>query len=264
MPNDWTLHQEPHRHYKYKGSWSIRGQRIVGVTDVLKGADNLADWAAAQATAACEQVARDWLGAEAPLATSLLSFGELAALQPEWPDNVRDAKGESGTQAHTYLAWRLAGGQPNAVTRAHSTVAYGLRVAIDAFLRDHMPIVLEDEHGPRLERAVGSTIYAAAGTYDAHLMLGSERAPQHHRLDLKQSRTVQPTHFAQVAAYEEMAVGCGEEASDYLTVLHIDDAGNYKLHSIEVGSVEHQKALGLWHAYLQIKRLTPPLAKLLR
>lgn len=60
-----------------------------------------------------------------------------------------------------------------------------------------------------------------------------------------------------------MAVACGEESSDFLTLLHIDDAGNFKLYSIEVGSTAHKQALDLWHAYLQIKRLTPPLAKLL-
>jgi len=259
MPNDWTLHDEPHRHYRYKGSWTIKGVgRIASVTQVLDAASGgLTSWAAAQAAAASEQVARDWLGAEAPLAQSVLSFGELAALQPEWPDNVRDAKGASGTALHKYLHARLLPQEP------YYPVPYGLRCGVDAFLRDHQPLVIYRSDDPCVERAVGDVQRGVAGTPDALLDLGG-RVPEYHLRDLKQSNTVKPTFFAQLAAYHRCAQMSGWPTADFLTILHVDTAGNYKLHSIPANGPDATMALDLFDAYLAIHRMTPKLARLLK
>lgn len=252
-----ALHTSPHRHYKIDGSWSgAGGSRIVSVTTVLGGADSLAGWAAGKATAAAEQVAVDWLGAAPAMSSSVLSFGELCALQTEWPDNIKEQAGREGTAAHTYLADWLLGNSPR--TRG---LPYGLQLAVDTFVYHHCPDPVPDKHGERIERAVGDYERAVAGTYDAQAQLVDGLV---HRIDLKSSRTVQPTALAQLAAYERMAVLCGEEPSDLLTVVHIDRLGDYRLHSIVVGSVEHEQAQALFDAYLAIHRLTPRLAKLFK
>lgn len=273
MSDVWTLHEEQHRHYKLNGKWSIDGVRIASVTQVLDNSvGQLTGWAASQATAACEQVAVDWFGAGPALASSLLSFGELAVLQPEWPDNVRDDKADSGNAAHDYLAQRLRC-RPRAVAAATSNVPYGLRVAIDDFIEQHRPVVLEDAAGTRVERIVGSRERAVAGTYDAQLSISLRSLDPtdclngrwgRHRVDLKQSRTVQPKHFAQLAEYERSAVDSGEESSDYLTILHITPTGTFKLYSIDVGGPEHKLALAMFDACLTIHRATPKLAKVLK
>lgn len=268
----WTLHQEPHRHYKVllpgakKPSWQIKGVgRIVSTTTVLDNASQLTGWAASQSTAAGYQVAVDWFGAGPALSTSLLSFGELCALQPEWPDNVRDRAANQGTLAHHYLASKFDVAEPSF---AVVDLAYGLRCAIDDFIRDRQPLAIHDQHGARVERCVGNVENGVAGTYDGHLLSNSDDFPDFrrgaHRLDLKSSRTVQPTYFAQVADYERSAVMQGEQPSDWLTILHVDRLGGFKLHSIPVGGAAHVRALRLFDSYLDIHRSTPELAKLLK
>jgi hypothetical protein len=262
----WELRQTPHRAYWYtppggKPSWTIKGVgRIASVTQVLDAASGgLTSWAAAQATAASEQVARDWLGAEAPLAQSVLSFGELAALQPEWPDNVRDAKGDSGTALHHYLHARLS-----PLENTYYPAPYGLRCGVDAFMDQHQPLAVYDAEGEfYVERAVGDLQRAVAGTPDALLDLGG-RVPEFHLVDLKQSNTVKPTFFAQLAAYHRCAQMSGWPAADFLTILHVDGAGNYKLHSIPANGPDATMALDLFDAYLAIHRMTPKLARLLK
>lgn len=260
----WSLHTEPHRHYKVTvpgraPSWNgANKQRIVSVTTALGGGDTLAGWAAGKATAAAEQVAVDWLGAAPAMSNSVLSFGELCALQTEWPDNVKEQAGREGTAAHSYLAARLTGA-PDVFSAA--VLPYGLRLAVDKFLADQRPVPCAHAEGPCVERAVGDYARAVAGTYDAQARLADGLR---HRADLKSSRMVQPTHFAQLAEYEREAVLCGEEPSDLLTIVHIDRLGDYRLHSIVVGSVEHRQAQALFDAYLAIHRLTPRLAKLFK
>lgn len=281
MPSTvWELHDAPHRHYKVsvdgkKPTWNgAAKQRIASVTQVLQGADNLAGWAASQATAACERVMVDWYGLAPAMQHSLLTVGELAALQPEWPDNVRDAKGDSGTALHGYLHYRLAGHMADGDWPGPRELPYGLRVAADAFLGRYQPRAVCDI-GPRVERAVGDHERAIAGTYDAQVDMwcGDEAAPQRrdpdhrtrHRLDYKQSNTVQPTMFAQLAAYEDLAVRCcGEEPSQFLSIVHFSPLGTFDLHSIAVGSIVHQRARLLFDAYLAIHRTTPQLARLLK
>lgn len=262
----WSLHTEPHRHYKVTvpgraPSWNgANKQRIVSVTTALGGGDTLARWAAGKAAAAAEQVAVDWLGAAPAMSNSVLSFGEMCALQAEWPDNVKEQAGREGTAAHSYLAARLTGA-PDVFSS--SVLPYGLQLAIDAFMWEQRPFACSDEHGPRVERAVGDYERAVAGTYDLQGPLRSTGGLR-HRADLKSSRTAQPTHFAQLAEYEREAVLCGEEPSDLLTIVHIDRLGDYRLHSIVVGSEEHRQAQALFDAYLAIHRLTPRLAKLFK
>lgn len=272
MTDVWTLHETPHRHYKLNGKWNVGNVRIASVTQVLDTANSLTSWAASQALAASEQVARDWIdGAESAFTQSLLTFGELAVLQPEWPDNVRDAKGDSGTLAHSYLADCLAGlsGRTGNGARA----PYGLRVAIDGWITKYRPTLVKDQRGMLVERVVGDKGRAVAGTYDAVVDIQplARATPTNiavfmghwgrHRLDLKQSRTVQPKHFAQLAAYERLAILCGEESSDYLTVLHAQPTGIATPHSIPAYGGDARRALAIFDAHLTLHRETPRLAK---
>lgn len=269
----WTLHDEPFRHYKAlnqetgKVTWNgARKQRIVSVTDVLDGgADALLQWAIGNTLVAAEKALVTWFpGAAASLATSTLDFGGLAQITGLMPETIRDDKADLGTLAHTYLGWRLSGGVPNAVTRAASLVPYHYRHGIEEFVRECEPLVLRDEHGDRIERAVGDFERAVAGTYDAQVELRSDSNLAVHRLDLKTSNTVQPKHFAQVAAYEELAQLCGEEPSEFVSILHVTPLGEYRLLSLAYGSDDYHMAVELFHYYLQIRRSEARLAKLIR
>ncbi len=268
----WALHQEPHRHYKHlgdNGKWSWNGydkRRIASVTQVLDGEqDRLTQWATGQALVAGERVATTWLGAAPCLSASVLSFSQLAALTGVMPNDVRDAKARSGTLMHTYAAARLSGSDT-----AVEHLPYGLKTAIDAFMRDSGACAVIDSHGPRVERAVGDSSLAVAGTYDAQIsvLAPSSHAeprlqPGRHRLDFKQSRTLQPKMLAQVAGYEALARVCGEEPSDYLTLVHLDPTGDYRTYSIRCGDQDHACALHAFHAAVDMYRYLPRLAKLL-
>lgn len=274
----WSLHNEPHRHYKVVGpkgkpTWNGAGsQRIVSVTTVLDGADALTRWSASTTLGAAETATRLFFdGVDEALDGSILSFGQLVETTGLMPDSVKDRAGAEGTAAHKYLAARLMGGARAIAPEGAGDVPYGIRVAIEDFIAEHEPDPIEDEHGLRVERAVGDYDTAVAGTYDAQVLMGSDasgwwpevgNAPT-HRLDLKSSRTMQPKFFAQLAAYEWLASVNGEDPSDYLTVVHVDRAGNYTLHSIEVGSAQHKWALDLFMAYLTIHRNVPKLAKII-
>jgi hypothetical protein len=247
----WTLHHEPHRHYKLsvdgkKPVWNANGKRVKSVTQVLSES-GLASWAAGQATAACERVMVDWFGAGPDIARSALSVGQLAALQPEWPDNVRDAKGESGTALHHYLGAQLGGS-----TGTDAGVPYGLRVGVDDFLRDWQPFTHSDRQGMCVERIVGDPKRAIAGTYDALVWIPDAQGELRlHRLDLKQSNYVKDDMMAQLAAYER----CDRaHRADFLTILHVSPGGTYDLYSIAVGSREHRAAMALFDARLTIAR----------
>lgn len=272
----WALHQEPHRHYKLNDSWSIGGVRIAGVTSVLDaGQDALTAWATSTTLAAAENAVCDWFDADVPLATSVLSFGELVALGGRMPNDIRDAAAVTGTRLHHYIAERLSsaceafeGAAANEDydcmddDSAPLALPYGLVAAVEAYLDEHQPYPCHDHAGPRVERCVGSRPFAYAGTYDAQVWMGVNAG--RHRLDLKSSNTVQPKHLAQLAGYEEAARECGEEPSDFLTVLHVNRCGDYKLHTIPATGQPYALAVGVFHAHLVNHRGVPALAKLLR
>lgn len=250
------LHETPWRHYKIDGSWTSNKRRIVSVTTVLSGVDNLTSWAAQQAVAAGAEVAETWCGWRHD---SVLSFGEACKLTGLMPDDIRDAAAERGTALHSYFSTALT------VPALSSKYAlpYGYCAAIDLFIAREQPEPIRDFSGWRVERAVGDAKRAVAGTYDAQVR-ERDRPARLHRLELKSSNTVQPKHFAQLAAYERMAIAAGEDGSDYLTIVHIDGAGNYALHSIAVGSEAHNTAERMFDAYLHIYRANSELAKVLK
>lgn len=264
----WKLCRHPHRHYKYhndkgKWSWQIGRERIAGVTTILDGGqDQLTQWAANTALAASEQIAVDWFGAAPALAKSCLSFGQMAELSGRMPNDVRDRKGHTGNLIHGYLAARLCG-----LEFPGSSVPFGLRYAVDQFVREHDVAPVRDELGVRVERCVGDTRRAVGGTYDAQVwMLGGDHpgTASCHRIDAKQSNTIQPKHYAQLAAYERCATLCGEQSSDYLTLVHLMPTGDFDTHSIKVGGPDHALALAVFDAYLLIHRGVPALSKLLK
>lgn len=249
------LHETPRRHYKIDGSWTANKRRIVSVTTVLGGDDSLTTWAAQQAVAAGAEVAETWCGWRHD---SVLSFGAACTLTGLMPDDVRDAAATRGTALHSYFSAALVS---PAAPQHEQGLPYGYCAAIDLFIRREQPEPVHDTYGWRVERAVGDAKRAVAGTYDAQVR---DRLGRLHRLDLKSSNTVQPKHFAQLAAYERMAVAAGEDASDYLTIVHIDGAGNYALHSIAVGSEAHKTVERMFDAYLHIYRVNSELAKVLK
>lgn len=271
MTATFELHHSPHRHYKVsrdggKASWNgANNARIVSVTSVLDGGqDRLTNWAAKQGVAAGEMVARRWLGADDVLDNrSVLAFSEMAALIPEHPHTYRDHKAALGTALHEYLADKLQGGGCLGSDCARA-LPFGLRAAVDGFIDTEAPYVVEDARGPRVERAVGDYERAVAGTYDGQVWAGcGQMQPGSHRIDAKSSNMLQPKHWAQVSEYEREAVLCGEEPSDYLTILHFTPMGDCFPYSIATGSPEHRMAQGVFDAALLIHRSTPRLAKLL-
>ena len=260
------LHQDPHRHYKIDGKWTANKQRVASVTAVLGGSDGLTNWAANQAAIAGETAARRYLGAGDDLDHSILPWRALVELTGEMPDHVRDAAAARGTAAHHYLAEALeaSSGLYGPADGAH--VEYGHREAIDAFIDHTGAGAFMDDHGLRVERAVGCPKLAVAGTYDAQVVMdvsGGDCAAL-HRIDLKSGSSVQPTALAQLAMYERLAVRCGESPSEYLTIVHIDSCGGFKLHTVPVGGRAYNEAIELFHSYLNIYRSAPRLAKLLK
>lgn len=251
----WTFHTEPHRHYRFNGSWNVpSGERIASVTQILDGGQNrLTAWAAAQAVSAATDAAEAFCGM-AP--DSVLAFPALCELTGQMPDQVRDAAATRGTQAHRYLAWALGGHdgpQPDA--------DYALRCAIDSFLDGTQAEAVRTADGsPNVERVVGDASRGVAGTCDAQVWIDGGM----HRLDAKSSKSLQAKHFAQLAAYERCAVMCDEAPSDYLSILHLLPSGEYRPVPIAVGSADHKLALGMFDAALTLHRSTPKLDKLLK
>lgn len=262
----WRLDAEPRQYRRMtdqgKWTWCVEGSRarIASVTTVLGEDSGLQNWAVGRTVAAAHQAARTWYGADED---SLLGFGRLAELTGEMPDQIRDRAAAVGTAAHSYLSDKLTGGDWDCAVGAH--VPYGLRSAIDDFLDDYNVRACTDEHGPRVERAVGDALLGVAGTYDAQVMLGnSALAVEVHRIDLKTSKSIRPSHLAQLAAYEALAVSCGEMPSEYLTLVHADNFGLYRMYSIAVGSPAHREALDYFNAALRQRKAGAALGKLLR
>lgn len=281
-PVEWALHQEPHRHYKVntgdKWSWQNRDKtRIASVTTVLDGdTDWLLSWAVGKALVAAE-AAMNSLGKVRYLLEDE-DFGELCEATGLMPNTYRDLKGGIGTAGHEYLEWRLRR-LTGRVADPQCALPYGYRRAIDAFLDETGFVAVVDDRGPRVERAVGDEARAVAGTYDAQGRVGCGRfvlesagppplepirvASSLHRIDLKSSNTLQPKMLAQLACYERLAVLCGEDRSDYLTIIHIDACGNWTPTSIPTGGPEEEAALAYFDAALVLYRRAPELRKLL-
>ncbi len=264
MPS-WELRQEPHRAYwrtkddePDKWTWLGRDRtRIASVTTVLDGdMDRLLGWAVGKAFTAFEHVLHSRCMGLLPDE----DLGELCQATGLMPDTYRDLKGDIGTAGHAYLERRLTGGDD---CDAVDGLPYGYRSAIDAFLDETGCVAVRDERGPRVERAVGDEERAVAGTYDAQVRAFNRGglAAGVHRIDLKSSNALHPKQMAQLAEYERLAVLCGEDRSDYLTVVHIDGLGNWKPWSIPTDSAAEDDALAYFDAALRIYRLGPQLRK---
>lgn len=252
----WALHQEPHRHYKVlrededKWTWNGRDKtRIASVTTVLDGdMDRLLGWAVAKAFTAFEAAVGWTPGPDGP------DLGELCQATGLMPDTYRDLKGDIGTAGHAYLEAALTG---SGAPVPEADLPYGYRLAIDAFLDETGAEAVYDERGPRVERAVGDEARAVAGTYDACVTMDGKQ----HRIDLKSSSILHPKMLAQLATYEALAVLCGEDRSDHLTVIHIDGLGAWKPWSIPTGGPEEADALAYFDAALALYRLGPKLRR---
>jgi hypothetical protein len=260
----WALHQEPHRHYKVlreadgKWVWQNRDKtRIASVTTILDGdMDRLLGWAVGKAFTAFERVALDRGAID-----GLDDLGELCQATGLMPDTYRDLKGDIGTAGHTWLELRLTGS--SAGEHDFTMLPYGYRLAIDAFIDETGFRAEVDERGPRIERAVGDEARAVAGTYDAQGRPTRACAllPGLHRIDLKSSNSTHPKMFAQLAEYERDAVLCGEDRSDYLTIIHIDALGNWTPSTIPTGGEAEADARAYFDAALALYRLGPKLRK---
>ena len=184
--SNWRLDQEPRQYRRLdektgKWTWCVEGSRarIASVTTVLGEDPGLQNWAVGRTIAAAHQVARAWYG---PDPDSLLGFGQLCELTGEMPDQIRDRAAAVGTAAHDYLGAALAA--PGLEDPA--TSLFGLRSAIDDFLDEWNVLVCTDEHGPRIERAVGDAALGVAGTYDAQVMMVQNGLDiDIHRIDLE-------------------------------------------------------------------------------
>ncbi len=238
----WELHQAPHRHYRYNGSWSIGKQRIQSVTQVLDAADDrLQQWMLGQAFVAGEKdgcapglMQRAYARGHGPeairdkaAALGTISHSALEALaRGEW----RGAKEEARVRAARYMAGSdvdRAGGQP--ITAQDLWPRFR---ALEDFFADH------DLKTEQSEQAVGSVKHAYAGTFDWFGRL--DGVPT--LIDAKNTNMLSWRHPVQLGGYENARREMGMERARRLLVLRLTAVATYEIADVaKLGGYAHAR-----------------------
>jgi len=100
------------------------------------------------------------------------------------------------------------------------------------------------------EVVVGSAAHGYAGTYD---LLITDADGRRVRVDVKTSKRVYPEqHHAQLAAYEQAAIECGEPPADLQVVLRLGADGEYE---ISESAATFDEFIAIKAAYDAVQRL---------
>ncbi len=248
--HDWELLQEPHRHYRHLGKWSIGKTRIVSVTQVLDAADDrLQQWMLGQAYIAGEKD-----GAAPGLAARAYARGH-------GPEAIRDKAAVLGTISHKALEKMALGGWSNASDEARLFAQLGVRVeggqeirvpalditpamlwprfrALEDFWRAYAPAPSENEV------AVGSVKHAYAGTFDMTARIGGY--PGLSLVDAKNTNMLSWRHPVQLAGYENARREMGMEHTRNQFVLRLTQFATFQFIPItKLGGYAHARRVFL-------------------
>lgn len=171
--------------------------------------DKLMDWAARKQLEGVAALA-DLDGPDVPWVYDAERMGSLLKAQKLTWNQLRDAKGDVGTDAHNYFEARLKG--------AEADPQDGYQEAVDAFLDAHPNI-----EPLQLEQVVYSEEHGYAGRFDARVTNGSST----YLLDLKTSKFIGRSYHQQMHGYDLAAEECGVGKSDLLRIIQVKDDGTY-------------------------------------
>jgi hypothetical protein len=249
----WELLQDPHRHYRYNGSWSIgpKGakRRILSVTQVLDAADDrLQQWMLGQAFVAGE---RDGC------APGLM---QRAYARGHGPEAIRDKAAALGTISHAALEamsagnWR--GAKQEALERADAYQQARMQHAHDSFgqARRLQPVTTQDlwprfraledfftDHAlvtEQSEVAVGSAKHAYAGTFDWFGRMNGVPT----LIDAKNTNMLSWRHPVQLAGYELARREMQMRPAKRLLVLRLTAVATYEIADVaKLGGYAHAR-----------------------
>lgn len=199
------------------GGYFIDGEKVVGVTTALGIIDG------GKSGGMAWSAARIWLeGACSLVGKHRVDWDDVAAVEAElksrkllhihkWGD-----KADLGTSIHSALELLCDGTVPVLASFPEEERPY-IR-AICGWYADNDPVVIEQE------MMVGSKVHGFAGRFDLLYRQGGQLVLG----DLKTSKTVQPTHLVQLAAYRLALAECGYGYGvDRMEVIHARPDGSY-------------------------------------
>ncbi len=240
----WELHQSPHRHYRYAGSWSIAKKRIVSVTQVLDAADDrLQQWMLGQAYVAGEKdgcapglMGRAYARGHGPTAirdkAAALGTISHAALEALASGRWCGAKDEAHRRAQEYMMDRELHVGAVPLPRVSSQDLWPRFRALEDFFGDHAMTT------EQAEVAVGSVRHCYAGTFDWFGRM--DGVPT--LLDAKNTNMLSWRHPVQLAGYELARREMGMPPAKRLLVLRLTAVATYEVADVaKLGGYAHAR-----------------------
>jgi hypothetical protein len=237
----WYFHED-HSYWRHNPVTGQRGKQLSGVTAVCKPLDykpdSLMRWAAEKQ---CEGVAMlyeqsdgeeflHWLSNAKAIWRELKDHGLTY-------DQIRDKKGEEGTNAHVLAFQALAMGRPVPDFDALSKRETQLAKAISLFWLEH------DPHASQVEQIVYSERLGVAGRLDFRGRLKArcdnpicacQEAEGPGVIDLKTGGFISVAAHAQVGGgYPLLAEESGYGESNWAAILQVFDDGTYEFFKAE-------------------------------
>jgi len=244
LPSGESLwyYDEDHSYWRHNPKTGKRGKRLSGVTTVVKTLDyepkNLLRWAA---RTQCEGVALLYLESEGEEFLHWLSNADAIWRELEKHgltyDNVRDKKGEEGTNTHALAFQALAMGRPVPDFAALSDREKLLAKGVAGFWLDH------DPNASQVEQVVYSPRLGVAGRLDFAGRLNArcdnpicacQEAEGIGVIDLKTGGFISASAHAQVGGgYPLLREESGFGESNWAAILQVFDDGSYEFFNAE-------------------------------
>jgi hypothetical protein len=233
---------EDHSYWRHNPQTEKRGRRLTGVTTIVKPLDynpeNLLRWAA---RTQCEGIALLYKESEGEeflrwLTDANAIWRELEAHGLTY-ENIKDRKGEEGTNVHQDAFQALAMGRAVPNLDALRYRERGLARAVSAFWLDHEP------KADLVEQIVYSRRLGVAGRLDFRGLLTArcdnplcacQEADGPGVVDLKTGNFISAAAHAQVGGgYPLLAEESGFGGGDWAAILQVREDGSYDLFKAE-------------------------------
>lgn len=244
----WYIEKHPtdprqnHSYWKHNAKTGKKGTRLTGVTTVVKTLDvdpkNLLKWAA---RTQCEGIARLYM-----LETDAERLYWLSSAEAMWRelnehgltyDQVRDKKGEEGTNTHVLAFQALAMGRPVPDFEALNEIERAKARAVAGFWLDHEP------EASQVEQIVYSERLGVAGRLDFRGVLRGvcdnpicvcHEVEGIGIIDLKTGGYIAESAHAQVGGgYPLLSAESGVGVCNWAAILQVFDDGTYELFPAE-------------------------------